>query len=264
LNDLEATTLCLWTIPFGPMTPRKLFALCLAETSVLGSVAESLEIPAHLYENYEYKFQKAFPAEVIASKFDFIKDMDSDTISQCDLFVKGLQFNVQTLRSHVKRNAFLTIFKHNGYAFACLQETRSNKTCIKVVDDVIMCSSAGADGNHGCEVFINSKSPWARVHDKPVSICRNDVCIMFADHRSIIVCISNKHLHMYIISAHAPYVGCHEDPTTWWKMFQRNLLKFCKVGAPVVLGIDANYQSHVSMSSGMGDLNILNCSPPQP
>ncbi len=44
---------CLWTIPFGPMTPRKLFALSLAETSVLGSVAESLEIPAHLYENYE-------------------------------------------------------------------------------------------------------------------------------------------------------------------------------------------------------------------
>ena len=67
---------------------------------------------------------------------------------------------------------------------------------------------------------------------------------------------------MYIISAHAPYVGCHEDPTTWWKMFQLNVLKFCKVGAPVVLGIDANYQSHVSMSSGMGDLNILNCSPP--
>ncbi len=208
------------------------------------------------------KFQKALPAEVIASKFDFIKDMDDETTQQCDLFVKGLQFNVQTLRSHVKRKAFLTIFKHNGYAFACLQETRSNKTCIKVVDDVIMCSSAGADGNHGCEVFINSKSPWARVHDKPVSICRNDVCIMFADHRSIIVCISNKHLHMYIISAHAPYVGCHEDPTTWWKIFQRNVLKFCKVGAPVVLGIDANYQSHVSMSSGMGDLNILNCSPP--
>ena len=125
-----------------------------------------------------------------------------------------------------------------------------------------MCSSAGGDGNHGCEVFINTKSLWARVHDKPVSIKRNNVCIMFADHRSIFVCISNKHLHMYIVSAHAPYVGCHEDPALWWHSFQLNILKFCKTGSPVIVGIDANYQTHLNMSNGVGDLKILNGSPP--
>ena len=42
-----------------------------------------MEIPEHFYENYDFKFQKALPTEVISSKLDLIKEMDSDISPQC-------------------------------------------------------------------------------------------------------------------------------------------------------------------------------------
>jgi hypothetical protein len=40
---------------------------------------------------------------------------------------------------------FSSVFKKHVYAFACLQETRGAKNQIRLIDDVVVCSSAGTD-----------------------------------------------------------------------------------------------------------------------
>ena len=75
---------------------------------------------------------------------------------------------------------------------------------------------SGQGMENGCEVWVNLNTPWATVRDKPVKFTRDHVNIVYADHRCIIVRCMCRYINMYIISAHAPYVGCSDDPCVWW------------------------------------------------
>ena len=54
--------------------------------------------------------------------------------------------------------------------------------------------------------------------------------------------VCDKFLDFYVVSAHAPYMKSSTPYPQWWSKFKQDVVKLCKPGKPVVIGIDANSQ----------------------
>ena len=137
------------------------------------------------------------------------------------------------------------------------QEARDKKTRKQVIDNVLMCSSACAHhGSLGCSVWISLAIPWFSVEGKHFKIKRDNVNIIYADPRLLLVCCCSRNFKACIVSAHAPYVGCRENFSDWWKHFRSSIFKYCVDGVPRIAGIDANYQCHDNEVEFIGDLGV--------
>ena len=177
--------------------------------------------------------------------------------------VLGPQWNVQSFKDFSYKKVFIANLCKSRYAFACLQEARENKNQIRNFDGVLVCSSCGNKGNHGCILCINTRISWYSIGCRSVKFDRDNISIAHAEPRILVVSVMAKHFHTYIISAHAPYVGCKDDHGEWWSHFTCVLNSRCRAGVPKIIGVDANYQCHVNDIQAIGDLRIKNCAPPQ-
>ena len=208
-----------------------------------------------MYERYEYQFQKGCDPQVIASHLDSHGGESlGGKLEAIPNVVQGVQFNIQTFKSFAIRKYFISLIGKFRYGFVCLQEARDGKNQIKIINNCVVCCSAGSSGTLGCEVSINLDVPWYTQDSRSVKINSDCVTIVHAVPRVLIVCICNGHMFCYVISAHAPHVGCKEPFDVWWIHFQDTVTKFCKPGCPIVVGIDANYRCHRDECAGIGDL----------
>jgi len=227
-------------------------------------VSGALCIPAVLYEKYEFGFQKACPPELISSTIDF-RDVSAPAAIRVESnAVPGLQYNIQTLSNADRAKRVGVNFNESRYGFGCFQEVRDKMTRIRVVDGVARCSSAcTSSGNLGCAVWISLQVSWLSVNGKSMRFTKDDICIIFSEPRILIVCCSSRRFKIYVISAHAPYVGCKDSYSAWWDHFANVVQKYCSAGIPMVVGIDANYQCHSNGSINIGELRIKGTPPPQ-
>ena len=84
------------------------------------------------------------------------------------------------------------------------------------------------------------------------------VSIIASDPRFIIVRVSSLHVNFYVISAHAPYVGCRvSDICEWWPAFSKVIAKSCVSGIAIVCGIDGNIGTYPCASSLIGGYGLI-------
>lgn len=245
----------LLNIPFGPSDNHKIFCLNMYYAVGIEHIAQALSFPESIYEKYDFKFQNGRSPHVIAAHLD---DTPADHHAKVTPEVlKGLQYNIQSFRSYETRKRAFSVMRNYRYAFACLQETRNSKNQSRLVNGIVVCSSAGTFGHLGCDVLINTRVAWYSSNCRSIKISRDNVTIVFAEPRILIVCVTERHFVLYIVSAHAPYVGCEDSFSDWWKHFSKILTSKCREEAPVIVCIDANYKCYANVSEGIGDLRIL-------
>jgi len=120
-------------------------------------------------------------------------------------------------------------------------------------DNFICASSAADSGSHACEVWVHKKMPRfdPKIKGK-VSI--ENCSIIFQEPRILIVRCLTQHVDCYFVSAHAPYPGCKEDPSSWWTHFVNVIHTHCVKTKNVICGIDGNTIMYGS-NSLWGSLN---------
>ncbi len=231
---------------------------CKQDSWVLNSLA--------VEEDHCYNSVKALPPDVIAQRIDNPDYMQWD--SSCEIssvFLKGTQFNVQTLVQFSTRKNLLANFIKQRFAIGCFQEARSKTGRARMIDNVVMLASTADRGNYGCEVWVNPASPVGVKSGKKIFLTRDGVTAVYSDPRILIVKCRTTKIEMYIISAHAPYCKSPTDCTEaceWWAKFSTVVSSTCSKGIPVLIGIDANYVVHNDASSGIGEVCRSGVPPP--
>ncbi len=218
-------------------------------------------------DSYCYNSVCALPPDVIAKRIDYPMHMQWD--SSCSIsvrFVKGAQFNVQTLLQFSSRKHLLANFIKQHFFFGCFQEARSPSGRSRCIDNVVMLASASDKGNYGCEVWVNLSSHVCVYDGKKIYLTRDGVTAVFRSPRVLIVRCKALKFDVYIISAHAPYCKSPTDCSSareWWVNFSKIILSTCCGGIPVIIGTDANYVVHDGASVGIGDVHCSSEPPPQ-
>jgi len=130
----------------------------------------------------------------------------------------------------------------------CLQETRTTLTGVRKAGNYWRASSPAQDGVYGCEILISHALPFASNKAGAVYVCRDDVSILYADPRRLLVSCSVGCVSFNVVSLHAPYVGCGTEINEWWRETSRVLQKHIS-DRPIVCGIDSNMSVPEYLSS---------------
>jgi len=172
-------------------------------------------------------------------------DQHSKQQSKEDVHAVGVniaQYNCQTMLKNNDRECLLEATRYCKIGVLALQETRMNSAGVSIVEDFISCKSSAINGNHGCEILINTNTPWFIDGENKICICSDDVSIVMHTDRYIVVRATIAYTSCYLVDAHAPYQGCDEDPIQWWVVFLAEFKKkeflvmpvLCSVGITIV------------------------------
>ena len=118
-----------------------MFSLGLAAALEHPYIASSLEV---LHDSHDYAEQVGLPPAIISDRIDNCSILQSNCkVETCN--VKALQYNVQTLGKS-RRDRLALWFKQERFAIGCFQECRARESSTICVHDIIVCSSAAAEG----------------------------------------------------------------------------------------------------------------------
>ena len=137
--------------------------------------------------------------------------------------------------------------------FLGLQETRSASICTKV-DEVLRLSSGADRGHHGVELWINLACPIAYVQNKAQYLNQQEIVVLHATPRILLVRIRHRLFHGLLVVSHAPQSGCaRQDRDDWWNHFSQ-LIDAHRQDATehVFMMIDANAASGPSHRPHVG------------
>ena len=146
-------------------------------------------------------------------------------------------------------------------AIAGFQECRDSVEGILSSHGHIRCMSACHKGSLGCNICISTRIPWYEHDNEKVYVCASNVQVVDSSPRHIVCRCILKHCDIYIVSAHAPYKGCKESPSKWWKAFQCMPKRVCK-HERILLLADFNCQWHTNDLVPHGTVGVRTCSPP--
>ena len=123
--------------------------------------------------------------------------------------------------------------------FLGIQEARSTAGTYKA-DDVIRLASGCVKGQHGVELWINTKQPIAYRDNKPCFVQMSQVQVIHADHRRLLVRLMHPCIDCHLCVLHAPQSGrALSERRAWWEETQHILNQY--VGdLSVYVFIDAN------------------------
>ena len=224
--------------PISPVSEYDVF--CLDVASVMGSEYMSDSLVKE--EGIRCDIQLALEADMLASRIDNHGDHDLALSAKAQP-VFCIQYNVQTLKDAGDETDMFAKFRIEKAAIICLQENRKTYSGIKDMYGYFRCIAAASQGDYGVEVAISKSVSFAiEGSGSKVRIAREDISIIDGNPRFILVRVCNKFLDFYIVSAHAPYMKSSTPYAQWWSNFKQAVVKLCKPGKPVVIGIDANSQ----------------------
>ena len=123
--------------------------------------------------------------------------------------------------------------------FLGIQEARSPAGTSRA-DDVIRLASGCVKGQHGVELWINTKQPIAYRHNKPCFVQMTHVQVVHADHRRLLVRLAHPCIDCHLCVLHAPQSGRPlSERRAWWEETQRIMNQFvCDLSLYVFM--DAN------------------------
>ena len=123
--------------------------------------------------------------------------------------------------------------------FLGIQESRSCEVCSQH-DDILRLGSGSTAGHHGVELWINMQQPFAYLGKKPQYLRKQNVVVVHADPRSLLVRLSHDVWNAWILVAHGPHSGHTDDlRQTWWSSLSDTLARFVGDGELYAL-LDAN------------------------
>ena len=127
-----------------------------------------------------------------------------------------------SLRSKHQFNASITQLEKINFCVAGFQEARRPRTGKRIVHDpvsgkpALLITSAAHDNKClGCAIIISMSRPFFFKGKKPVNICKDDVLILHASPRILLVVISCRAGKFAIASLHSPHQSCSEH-REWW------------------------------------------------
>ena len=123
--------------------------------------------------------------------------------------------------------------------FLGIQEARSPAGTSRA-DDAIRLASGCVKGQHGVELWINTKQPIAYRHNKPCFVQMTHVQVVHADHRRLLVRLAHPCIDCHLCVLHAPQSGRPlSERRAWWEETQRIMTQFvCELSLYVFM--DAN------------------------
>ena len=98
------------------------------------------------------------------------------------------------------------------------QEGRSKSSGIFLFEGVIVCRSQGLQGQYGCEVWVNPNVVVASCFDRKYKAVKENLSILSAKPRSIVVSLSLGPISCSLVSLHAPHASSPQF-TSWWDDF---------------------------------------------
>ncbi len=130
-------------VPFAPINRRVCYNYQMFASMHNPWVLDSIAVD----ESHCYNTLCALPPDVIVHRIDNPNHMQWD--SSCEitaLFLKGAQFNVQTLMQFSSRKHLLANFIKQHVSLGCFQEARSKTSRPRFIENVVMLASASDKG----------------------------------------------------------------------------------------------------------------------
>ena len=225
----------------------------------------------------------ALPDKTIAARID--RDPGGMSGAKLENFEDGIliaSLNVQSMRGDMsaeskgkgkgrgkgKRKSGLTSDMLNGTSkkaivlhqlgkrrvhAAGIQEARGFKDGISVDDGFLVCSSAATSaGSFGCALALNTKEPWFKYDGKDIFVGRQDVAIVHASPRLLLVTVSTRASNMLFVVPHGPLpTSTDETIAVFWPNVYEEIHKHA-AGRSVIMCADANATIAVQDGSGYG------------
>eukprot|EP00435_Cladocopium_sp_Y103_P048289 s1574_g14.t1 len=120
-----------------------------------------------------------------------------------------------------------------------LQETRTTagSSC---AEDIFRLSSGDSHGHFGVELWVNLSQPIAQVHGRSIHLQREDLVVVHASPRILLVLHDHVMLRMWFLVAHGPQSGRDADEREdWWHGLSALVFQHVQ-SDPLYVMIDAN------------------------
>ena len=190
-----------------------------------------------------------------------------DQLSHYKSGILAVSINVQSLRGNMKgddsrkmigkKKVDITLdqLSERGVHVFWAQEVRDFNSRKRLHGEYIYCTSAADKiGGHGCAVGIHTKLPWAMMDVKPCKVKLDDVTILLAEPRLIIVSVCTVGVDCIVVSCHGPLAASTDvGITDHWKYVCAKIVE-SRLGRPVILLCDANAALTLGADACIGEL----------
>ena len=197
------------------------------------------------------------PSAVIAAKYDdFIQaEVTSSTpvaISNMRIF----HFNPSTLRCEVKMKSFAEQMHKEAAIVGTFPEARHKHTGIVTKNGFAVATSAcKPNGSGGCAIWLNLKKPVTTINGVPVCLSEDDISIIVAQPRRLVVSVTSPAMQCIIVCLHCLDTSYPEDERKeWWCTTASVLGPIISTKDSVILNIDGNTRVNHTDSGAAGDL----------
>ena len=153
--------------------------------------------------------------------------------------VKCVQHNICT-GSPVNRSTLAVGMICNHVFCMFVQEGRSRSSGIFMFEGILVCRSQGLQGQYGCEVWINPNVVVASRFDRKFKVTEENLSILSAKPRSIVVSLSLGPISCSLVSLHAPHATSPQF-TSWWDGYSELWDVATNNSEHVLCGADLNY-----------------------
>ena len=162
-------------------------------------------------------------------------------------------FNLQTLAKQSKRECYQRQLARDRVFATTFAETRSKITEVRMCGPYIVASSAADNGKGGCEVWISSSIPLGTRQGAKLRVQNQDVTILLAQPRRLIVYVQTAASSFYVIVLHAFDVGKGLDEVAvWWTATFDVIARFIPRNATVMCGVDGNCRVRTAAEPWIG------------
>ena len=161
------------------------------------------------------------------------------------------------MRDVVKQELVAGQLKKTSTAMASFPESRWKMTEMVLRYGFIICSSAcSAQGTGGCTLWISTFVPFITIDGTALYVQLDNVSILHADPRRLIVAIKAPCISCICLVLHAPDAGGHsqEAIATWWVKSTDICMPVIGADDPVICGMDCNLRATESEQGIVGDL----------
>lgn len=146
--------------------------------------------------------------------------------------------NVLTIRARAKKRVILEQHRKANVHILISQEARNETNLFSDGQWVHAYSSPDQDHSCGCAVHVNLQLPFSKVQGKFCKVRPQNVKMLHAEPRLLILAINVGAISFAVVSGHAPA----QDKfwaKEWWEEATRTIIN-CVGDLPIVMGLDAN------------------------
>ena len=145
-------------------------------------------------------------------------------------------------------------FHESGYLFVGMAETRRRQPGLRGDGEFLsLAAAADADGNYGCELWVNRVAEYGEDRGVPLKITARHLAVVHSEPTLLLVAVRAPKLAVDIMVGHAP--GAHRprpELDAWWKRAARVADGRGAAAPPMVFLVDANARLGSVVSRAVG------------